>query len=78
MNVNYEYYRIFYYVAKYENVTQAAEVLQSNQPNVSRIIKLLEHEMGCQLLLRRAFRLSCTWASGLQGLLSLSLAKSHS
>lgn len=52
MNVNYEYYRIFYYVAKYENVTQAAEVLQSNQPNVSRIIKLLEHEMGCQLLLR--------------------------
>lgn len=52
MNTNYEYYRIFYYVAKYQNITQAAEMLHSNQPNVSRVIKLLEHELGCPLLIR--------------------------
>ena len=52
MNTNYEYYRIFYYVAKYQNITQAAEMLHSNQPNVSRVIKLLEYELGCPLLIR--------------------------
>lgn len=52
MNISYEYYKIFYYVAKYKNLTKAAEKLQNNQPNVSRVIKLLEHEFGCSLLLR--------------------------
>lgn len=52
MNINYEYYRIFYYAAKYRNLTQAAEILCSNQPNVSRTIKLLEHELGVTLLVR--------------------------
>ena len=52
MNINYEYYRIFYYVAKCKNLTLAAEILHSNQPNISRTIKLLEHEMGCNLLIR--------------------------
>ena len=51
-NVSFDYYRIFYYVAKYKNLTRAAEALENNQPNVSRIIKLLEHEMGCKLLVR--------------------------
>lgn len=27
MNVNYEYYKIFYYVAKYSNFTKAAHAL---------------------------------------------------
>lgn len=52
MNINYEYYRIFYFVAKYKNLTTAAEAIHSNQPNISRTIKLLEHELGCQLLIR--------------------------
>lgn len=52
MNISFEYYKIFYYVAKYKNLTKAAEILHNNQPNVSRIIKLLEHELGCSLLLR--------------------------
>lgn len=52
MNINYEYYRVFYYAAKYQNLTRAAEALCSNQPNVSRTIKLLEHELGCRLLVR--------------------------
>lgn len=52
MNINYEYYRIFYYAAKYKNLTQAAKALHNSQPNISRAIKLLEHEMGCRLFIR--------------------------
>lgn len=52
MNTNFEYYRIFYYVAKYRNFTQAASVLMSNQPNVTRVIKKLENELGCTLFIR--------------------------
>jgi len=52
LNISYEYYHIFYYVAKYKNVTQAAEFLHNNQPNISRVIKLLEYELGCPLLIR--------------------------
>lgn len=52
MDISYEYYRIFYYVAKYKNLTQAAKALGSNQPNVSRVMKLLEHEMSCSLMAR--------------------------
>lgn len=60
MNISYEYYRIFYYVAKYKNLTVAAEALHNNQPNISRIIKLLEHELGCQLLIRSNRGISLT------------------
>lgn len=52
MSVNYEYYKIFYYVAKYGSLTKAAAALLSNQPNVSRIIGKLEQELGCRLLVR--------------------------
>lgn len=52
MNINYEYYRIFYYAAKYKNLTQAAKSANTNQPNVSRVIKLLEHELECELMIR--------------------------
>ena len=34
MNVNFEYYKIFYYVAKYQNFTRAAHALGNSQPNV--------------------------------------------
>lgn len=52
MNINYEHYHIFYYVAKCKSLTMAAELLHNNQPNLSRIIKLLENELGCSLLIR--------------------------
>lgn len=52
MNISYDYYRIFYYVAKYRNLTQAAAALMSNQPNVTRVIKILESELGCTLFIR--------------------------
>lgn len=52
MNVNFEYYKIFYYVAKYKNFTRAAEALHSNQPNVTRAMNKLEAETGCTLFIR--------------------------
>ena len=47
MNVNLEYYRIFYYVAKYQNFTRAARALGNSQPNVTRAMNLLEQEIHC-------------------------------
>ena len=52
MYIGYDYYRIFYYVAKYGNVTQAARVLLNNQPNLTRAVKMLESELGCPLFIR--------------------------
>ena len=52
MNINYEYYRVFYYAAKYKSFTKAANVLFQNQPNITRIINKLEDAFGCKLFLR--------------------------
>ena len=52
MNSNFEYYRIFYYVAKYGNLTKAASALQTSQPAVTRTIHKLEAELGCRLFIR--------------------------
>lgn len=52
MNISYDYYRIFYYVAKCRSITQAAAVLLNNQPNITRTIKNLENELGCTLFVR--------------------------
>ncbi len=60
MNISFEYYRIFYYVAKYENITKAAMVLKSSQPNVTRIIHLLEDQLDCRLFLREPRGLKLT------------------
>lgn len=54
MDVNFEYYKIFYYVAKYENITKAAKALGSNQPNVTRVMKILESQLNCRLFIREA------------------------
>ena len=52
MNVSYEYYKVFYYVARYLNISKAAKVLSTSQPNVTRTIKRLEAELGCALFVR--------------------------
>ena len=52
MAVNYDYYRIFYYVAKYRSFTRAAEILMSSQPNITRTMNNLENELSCKLFLR--------------------------
>lgn len=33
---------------KYENITKAAMVLKSSQPNVTRIIHILEDQLDCR------------------------------
>ena len=52
MDISYDYYKIFYYVAKYGNISQAAKLLLNNQPNLTRAIKNLEGELGCPLFSR--------------------------
>lgn len=52
MKMNYEYYRIFYFVGKYKNITKAAMKLYSSQPAVTRAIQNLEHELNCRLFVR--------------------------
>ena len=52
MNTNFEHYRIFYYVAKYENLTKAATVLHTSQPSVTRTIHNLEKNLNCRLFER--------------------------
>lgn len=52
MNINLEYYKIFYYVAKHSNFTKAAEVLGNCQPNITRTINTLEQELHCTLFAR--------------------------
>ncbi|MBB2182084.1 LysR family transcriptional regulator [Lachnospiraceae bacterium MD1] len=52
MNVNLEYYRIFYHVAKAGSFTQAGEELCISQPAVSQAIKLLESSLGSKLFIR--------------------------
>lgn len=60
MDINFEYYKIFYFVAKYGNITKAAKALGSNQPNVTRIMKLLESQLNCRLFIREARGISLT------------------
>ena len=52
MHINLDSYRVFYYVAQYRSFTKAAEMLYSNQPNVTRTIKNLEQSLGCTLFIR--------------------------
>lgn len=60
MNINYDYYRIFYYVAKMKSFSGAAKALMNNQPNITRIIKKLEDELGCTLFIRHRHGVSLT------------------
>ena len=52
MNINFEYYKIFYYVAKNKNITKTANDLMISQPAISKTIKILEEQIGCSLFTR--------------------------
>ena len=54
MQTNLEYYKIFYYVSKYNSISLAAEALSISQPAVSQAIKHLEKDLGCALFVRMA------------------------
>ncbi len=52
MDITYDYYRIFYYVAKYKSFTRAASILMNSQPNITRSMNNLERQLGCRLFVR--------------------------
>lgn len=52
MKTNLEYYKIFYYVLKYNSISQAAEALAISQPAVSQAVKHLESDLDCSLFVR--------------------------
>jgi DNA-binding transcriptional LysR family regulator len=50
--LNTELYKIFYYVAKYQNISKTAEILYLSQPAISKSIKKLEQLTDCILFTR--------------------------
>lgn len=52
MTENLEYYKVFYYVAEYENLTAAAAELSISQPAVSQALKQLERSLDTKLFVR--------------------------
>lgn len=53
-NINLDYYKIFYYVAKEQNLTRAAEKLFISQPAVTQTINKLEDMLGEKLFYRQS------------------------
>ena len=60
MNINLELYRVFYYVAKNESITRAANELSISQPAISKSIKTLEEQINTQLFIRKRDGVSLT------------------
>ena len=54
MKTNLELYKIFYYVAKNGNITQASKELLVSQPAVSKAIKVLERDLDTVLFNRNS------------------------
>lgn len=52
MKTNLELYKVFYYVAKNKNITQASNELMVSQPAVSKSIKVLERDLNTVLFNR--------------------------
>lgn len=60
MDITYDYYRIFYYVATCKSFSRAAGLLSANQSNLSRFINNLEQQLGCKLFVRSNRGISLT------------------
>ena len=54
MNINFEYYKIFYVIAKNKNITKAASELNISQPAISRMLKTMEDQMNTKLFIRQS------------------------
>lgn len=52
MNINFEYYKIFYIIAKNKNISKAAKELNISQPALSRMLKTLERQLETTLFIR--------------------------
>lgn len=62
MNINLELYKVFYYVAKNESITRAANELSVSQPAISKSIKTLEEQINTPLFIRKRDGVSLTEA----------------
>lgn len=52
MTISFDSYRVFYYVAHYQNITLAAKTMFLTQPTVSHYILNLEKDLNCKLFVR--------------------------
>lgn len=60
MDINFELYKVFYYVSKSLSFSEASEELFITQSAVSQSIKLLEEKLKCQLFFRNTKRVRLT------------------
>ena len=60
MSINFEYYKVFYYVANTLSFSTASKELYISQSAVSQSIKTLEEKLGCRLFLRHTKRVKLT------------------
>lgn len=60
MNINLDLYKVFYYVAKNESITRAANELLISQPAISKSIKNLEEQIHAPLFIRKRDGVSLT------------------
>jgi DNA-binding transcriptional LysR family regulator len=60
MDINYERYRVFYYVAKTHSFSEAASELYISQSAVSQSIKVLEKHLGRELFSRTTKKVELT------------------
>lgn len=60
MDINFELYKVFYYVSKSLSFSEASEELYITQSAVSQSIKLLEEKLKCQLFFRNTKRVKLT------------------
>ena len=52
MYIDFDYYKVFCYVAKYGKISEAANRLYVSQPAVTQIMKRLEESLGTTLVIR--------------------------
>lgn len=60
MEISFDYYKVFYEVARSHSITLAASRLCLTQPTVTKYIQNLEAALGCQLFVRSQKGVSMT------------------
>lgn len=60
MDINYELYKVFYYVAKTLSFSEASKCLYISQSAVSQSVKVLEKKLGQTLFIRSTKRVQLT------------------
>lgn len=60
LNFNLEYYKAFYYAARHQSFSRAAEALCLTQPTISQTIHRLEEDLNCALFYRTSHGMALT------------------